>query len=202
MSIDGVWIGDQFYWTLITNNLWLHFTNHYKTKINGLVTVMVFIVLLGSGFQQCSILSFHVQRPLSLLAGTFQVQLLSWTTWLPRQNWSYTATNSQLASLPWYQATIWDPQSVFLSLPWKLVLGIHIFFYYGAPCLTRRWSVIYSCCCWASLMQSFSGLNPTGLMTYFTVSILRLPPTLEGQAPVFTCITPGTGLAAICEPIV
>jgi hypothetical protein len=30
------------------------------------------------------------------------------------------ATNSQSASLPWYQATIWDPQPIFLSLPRKL----------------------------------------------------------------------------------
>jgi hypothetical protein len=39
---------------------------------------VVFTVLLGSSFQQCSIFSFHVQRHPFLLAGTFQLQLLSW----------------------------------------------------------------------------------------------------------------------------
>jgi hypothetical protein len=40
-------------------------------------------MLLDSGFQQFSILGFHVQRFLSLLAGTFHLQLLSWTNGLP-----------------------------------------------------------------------------------------------------------------------
>jgi hypothetical protein len=44
---------------------------------------MVFTALLGSGFQRCSVLGFRVQRLLSSLAGTFQLQLPSWTNWLP-----------------------------------------------------------------------------------------------------------------------
>jgi hypothetical protein len=39
-------------------------------------------MLLDSGFQQCSILGFHVQRLLYPLAGTFHLQLPSWTKWL------------------------------------------------------------------------------------------------------------------------
>jgi hypothetical protein len=44
---------------------------------------MVFTALCGSGFQRCSVLGFRVQRLLSSLAGTFQLQLPSWTNWLP-----------------------------------------------------------------------------------------------------------------------
>jgi hypothetical protein len=40
-------------------------------------SVTVFTALLGSGFQQCSVLGFHIQRLLSSLAGTFQPQLQS-----------------------------------------------------------------------------------------------------------------------------
>jgi hypothetical protein len=39
---------------------------------------MVFTVLLVSSFQQCIILSFHVQWFLFSLAGTFQLQLISY----------------------------------------------------------------------------------------------------------------------------
>jgi hypothetical protein len=36
------------------------------------------------------------------------------------QSQSYFTTDSQSATQSWYQATIWEPPSMFLSLPWKL----------------------------------------------------------------------------------
>jgi hypothetical protein len=49
------------------------------------------------------------------------------------------ATDSQSASLPWYQATIWDPQRIFLSVPWKVSPDICDVFCYG-----QEGSVIYN----------------------------------------------------------
>jgi hypothetical protein len=43
-------------------------------------SVTVFTALLGSGFQRCSDLGFRVQRHLPSLAGTFPLQLPSWTS--------------------------------------------------------------------------------------------------------------------------
>jgi hypothetical protein len=36
------------------------------------------------------------------------------------QSQNYLTTNGQSARLAWYQATIWDPQQIFLSLQRKL----------------------------------------------------------------------------------
>jgi hypothetical protein len=50
------------------------------------------------------------------------------------QNQSYLMTDDQLASLSWYQATIRDPQSVFLFLPWKIFSDIYGVLVGHPPC--------------------------------------------------------------------
>jgi hypothetical protein len=70
--------------------------------------------LLGSGFQRWSLLCFRVQRLLSSPPGTFQLQLLSCTNWLPTvevtqkskskskllYDWRFTANQFILAPSP------------------------------------------------------------------------------------------------------
>jgi hypothetical protein len=60
---------------------------------------MVFTVLLGSSFQQYSILSFHVQWHLSSLAGTFQLQLPSQSNWLPTAELTHNAQSTPYVAL-------------------------------------------------------------------------------------------------------
>jgi hypothetical protein len=55
----------------------------YTLQITATHNLVSLFALLGSGFQQRSVLSFRVQTLLSSLAGTFQLQLLSCTNWLP-----------------------------------------------------------------------------------------------------------------------
>jgi hypothetical protein len=54
----------------------------YTSQITITDRLVSAVMLLGSRFQQCSILGFHVQWLLSPLAGTFHLQLPSWTKWL------------------------------------------------------------------------------------------------------------------------
>jgi hypothetical protein len=57
---------------------------HYKSLSHTLVfSVIVFIALLGGIFQWSGIFGFSVQWLPSSPAGTFQLQLPSWTNWLP-----------------------------------------------------------------------------------------------------------------------
>jgi hypothetical protein len=102
-----------------------------------------------------------------------------------RRSQSYTI-NSQSASLPWYQVTIWDPWPIYVYL-----IGVIFkhFQFLGSPLLSEDQSAIYSPC-WPLLAQSFSGLSPLGHMTEFC-SYFQDSSSLEGQVPVF--ITPGTG---------
>jgi hypothetical protein len=81
VTVDGIWTGNWIYWSL------KHTTHDYNSQITItrrlVFSVAVFTVLLGSKFQWCSVLNFRVQRLLSCLAGTFLLQLPSWTNWLP-----------------------------------------------------------------------------------------------------------------------
>jgi hypothetical protein len=53
-------------------------------------------------------------------------------------NSSYLTIYEQSASLPWYQATIWDPRPVVLSLPRNYLQTFAVFFWYGVFSLTRE----------------------------------------------------------------
>jgi hypothetical protein len=56
---------------------------------------------------------------------------------IPVQSQSYPPTDGQSANVSWYQTTIWNPRSIFRSLPWKLYLGSFGDCCYGAPSKTR-----------------------------------------------------------------
>jgi hypothetical protein len=45
---------------------------------------------------------------------------------------SYLTNDGQSPSLSWYQASIWDPRPVFLSLPWNIFADIWGFLLLGA----------------------------------------------------------------------
>jgi hypothetical protein len=53
-----------------------------------------------------------------------------------------------------------------------------------APLWREERSVVYNCC-WASPAQSFSGSNPSRLMSTFYCHRFETPPNLEGQVPLF-----------------
>jgi hypothetical protein len=73
----GVWLWTGF-------GLVIGFTGLFKQVVSTRLafSVTVFTALSGSGFQQCSVLGFRVQRLLSSLAGTSPLQLPSRTNWL------------------------------------------------------------------------------------------------------------------------
>jgi hypothetical protein len=54
----------------------------------------------------------------------------------------------------------------------------------------RMGSVVYNCC-WSSPAQSFSGLNPSGLMTRFYCLRFETPPTWRARSPYL--YSSGTG---------
>jgi hypothetical protein len=83
VTVDRIWLLIGF--TELFNS-WLHFTNHYHRLVFS-------VTLLGSGFQQCSVLGFLAQRLLSSLAGTFQLQLPGWTNC---QSQSHIATDGEI----------------------------------------------------------------------------------------------------------
>jgi hypothetical protein len=80
--VCGVWLQTWIRLAIgfieLSNNSWLHFTNHCHTQ-RLLFSVIVFTALLGNGFQRCSVLGFHIQRLPSSLVGSSQLQPQSWT---------------------------------------------------------------------------------------------------------------------------
>jgi hypothetical protein len=88
---------------------------------------------------------------------------------------SYITTDSQLASLSWSQASIWDLRPNFLLLSLIIFRQLQIC-WCGVPSLKRSW---------ASPVQPFSGLSPTGLMSIFYCLYFLDFPNLEGRVSVF-----------------
>jgi hypothetical protein len=157
VTIDRVWTGNRIYWTL----------NQFITMLYELhrlvFSITVFITLLGSSFQGCNILGIHVQWFLPSLAGTFQLQLLSWTNWLPTAKLTHKSKicyDWQSVSLPW--------SNPHLELKIRFLLLWNSFGFLGVayPLWREDRSVTYNCC-WPSPVQSFSGPSPTELMTIF-----------------------------------
>jgi hypothetical protein len=104
VTTDGVWIVNRVYWTRLVTAL--HKSPSY--------TVQVFSVtaLLGNIFQ----------RRAPVLPGWHPSHTATCSTpivvsRLSHNQASYRTTEGQSASLSWYQATIWDPRTIFLSLP-------------------------------------------------------------------------------------
>jgi hypothetical protein len=91
---------------------------------------------------------------------------------LQSESQSYIMTNGQSASLSWCQAPIWDLQQIFLlSL---IIFGQLWICLCWPPSLTKVGYVIFNFC-WASPVQSFSCLGPTGLEHILLSLFFRLP---------------------------
>jgi hypothetical protein len=91
-------------------------------------------------------------------------------------------TDSQSASMSWYQATIWDLQPIFLLLPWKVHLDSWGFAIMGLHVWREDGSVIYICW-WALAVRSFLCLSSAGLMTIFYCHNFETPPTWRARSP-------------------
>jgi hypothetical protein len=100
------------------------------------------------------------------------------------QNQSYITTDGQSASLCWCKAPIWDPRQIFLLIFLKLCLDSYGFVDVGRPLWRDVGSIVSIFCC-ALPAQSFSGLNPAGLMTIIYCLRFWDSLNLEGQVPVF-----------------
>jgi hypothetical protein len=96
---------------------------------------------------------------------------------LTTQSESYVMTNGQSASMSWCQAPIWGPSDScgFVDV--------------DRPLWQEDRSVIYNCC-WPSSVQSFLGLSPAGLMTFYCLRF-ETPPTWRARFPYL--YPPGTG---------
>jgi hypothetical protein len=84
-------------------------------------------------------------------------------------------TDSQLASLSWFQATIWAPRPIFFT-SMEIIFRKLGFVIMRWPFWWEDGSIIYSCC-WASPVQSFLGLIPVALMAIFYCLNLETPPS-------------------------
>jgi hypothetical protein len=133
------------------------------TEFWGLVHHPVFWKLENTAF-----------RNLCLFAPLGTTNCSRWTT--------HVTTDDQSASPSWCQAHIWDPRPIFLLLSW-IFLDSYGYVDVGRPLLREVGSVVFRCS-WASPVQHFSGLSPTGLMTIFYCLYFLDSPNLEGRVPV------------------
>jgi hypothetical protein len=92
-----------------------------------------------------------------------------------RQNQVVLTTDGQSANLSWYQATIWDPRPMFLSLCWKLFLDMCVFLLWGSYSDERIG--LYFTVVSGPPVQASSGLSPSGLVTLFYSFNFETSPT-------------------------
>jgi hypothetical protein len=137
---------------------------------------------------KCSLFN-REQFPINVLNALASIYLPSQS-----QSQSYLTTDGQSVSLSWCQAPIWGVRSDFLLL--SRSCG---FVDVGRSLWRENGSAVYNCC-WSSAAQSFLGPSPAGLVTYFTVSDLRLPQPGGPGTPIYTpheqcgpVIPPATG---------
>jgi hypothetical protein len=149
-TIDG---GNRIYWTLYATE---DHTSQITITHRPVFSVTDFTALLGSGFQQCSVLDFRVQRRLASL------HLLSWTNWLHRSKsdrWSVSqsvlVSSTRFLLLSVAGLLIWDALSnERTGLSFKIAAGLR--------------------------QRSYSRIRvPRDSWPYFPVSDSRLP-NLEG----------------------
>jgi hypothetical protein len=101
----------------------------------------------------------------------------------PSLSQSYLTTDSQSASLSWYEATIWDPWPIFLSLAWKLYLDSCGDCNYGAPSLMRG-QVCNLHLAPGLASAVFLGSESCEIHDHILLSQFWDSPKLEAQAPV------------------
>jgi hypothetical protein len=75
VTIDCIRIGNRIYYTLKHTNR--DCTLQVKITHRLVISVTVFVELLGSSFQHCNVLGSSVKQLLSSLAGTFELQVTS-----------------------------------------------------------------------------------------------------------------------------
>jgi hypothetical protein len=94
LSLVCVWLWTRFVLAVglighLTHKLWLHFINHYHTQ----TSVLSHGVYCFAWYRLPTVLRSRLLCPTApILAGTFQLQLPSWTNWLPENSVAMGAT--------------------------------------------------------------------------------------------------------------
>jgi hypothetical protein len=116
----------------------------------------------GDSFQRQTFLFLWVPKPSSCLSHCNYLFTAASRLHLSS---SYLTTDGQSASLIWYQATIWDPRPIFLSLRGNY-FQTFTDFSMGSPLWWEDEPVIYFYkCYWALPALSLSGHSPSELET-------------------------------------